>query len=149
MGHPLLSNLGPEPLSDDFCGAHLHRISRGRRIAVKNLLMDATIVAGVGNIYACEALHRAGVHPKRPAGRISRVRYDELADAVKYTLEMAIIAGGTTLRDFVSGDGRPGYFGHALEVYDREGAPCKRCEAPLRRSIIGQRSTYYCAICQR
>jgi len=147
--HWLLKNLGPEPLGADFSGDYLWRISRGRRIAIKSLLMNGRIVAGLGNIYANEALFRAGIHPTRPAGRVSRKRLERLADAVEEVLREAIQAGGTTLQDFVGGDGKPGYFQLALDAYGRAGEPCVRCERPLRVRTVGQRATYYCANCQR
>ena len=147
--HPLLANLGPEPLEAAFDGAHLHRRSRGRATAVKNFIMDGRIVVGVGNIYASEALFEAGIHPARPCGRISLERYRRLADAIRRTLAHAIEQGGTTLRDFRQADGRPGYFVQALKVYGREGAPCPRCGAPVRQRVIGQRSSFYCGRCQR
>jgi formamidopyrimidine-DNA glycosylase len=147
--HRLLRELGPEPLSDAFSGDMLYAVARGRRCAVKALLMDSHIVVGVGNIYANEALFRAGIRPDRAAGRIGLGRYRELAAAVKQTLEEAIRAGGTTLRDFQDSEGRPGYFALALQVYGRTGEPCRRCGAPLRQRVIGQRASYYCAACQR
>jgi formamidopyrimidine-DNA glycosylase len=147
--HPLLSQLGPEPLGPDFDGDYLFRRSRGRKLAVKSLLMDSHIVAGVGNIYANEALHRGGIHPARSAGRISAQRYALLADAVKTVLNQAIGDGGTTLRDFVGGEGRPGYFQQSLRVYARTGEPCTICTAPVRQTRTGQRSTFYCPRCQR
>jgi formamidopyrimidine-DNA glycosylase len=147
--HPLLGHLGPEPLSEAFDGAYLHRLGRGRRVAVKNFLMNARIVVGVGNIYASEALFRAGIHPRRAAGRIGARRYDLLAHAVRDVLGEAIEQGGTTLRDFVAGEGQPGYFRPQLAVYDRSGEPCPRCAIPIRREIIGQRSTFFCPGCQR
>ncbi|HET7676070.1 MAG TPA: bifunctional DNA-formamidopyrimidine glycosylase/DNA-(apurinic or apyrimidinic site) lyase [Gammaproteobacteria bacterium] len=147
--HPLLKNLGPEPLTDEFDGACLFAVSRGRRVAIKSLLMNSRIVAGVGNIYANEALFAAQVHPLRAAGRIARPRYDLLAAAVKHVLTAAIAAGGTTLRDFTRDDGSPGYFRIELQVYDKAGEPCPRCGAPIRRVVSGQRATYYCPACQR
>lgn len=147
--HPLLSSLGPEPLSDEFTGKLLRTLSRGRKGAVKNFIMDGKIVVGVGNIYASEALFMAGIHPSRAAGRISAVRYEALCAAIKDVLERAIRSGGTTLQDFHDTDGNPGYFAQDLLVYDREGQPCFRCQAPVRRKVIGQRSSYYCAACQR
>ncbi len=110
--------------------------------------MDSSIVAGVGNIYANEALYRAGIHPRRAAGRIGAARYALLAEAVRAVLAEAIVAGGTTLRDFVAAEGGPGYFRVHLTVYDREGEPCPRCAAPIRRVVIAQRSSYYCPRCQ-
>ena len=146
--HPLLASLGPEPISDEFDGDYLHAISRKRSVAVKNFLMNSKVVVGVGNIYASEALYGAGIHPLRQAGRISRKRYDLLADNVKKTLNMAIEAGGTTLQDFVSALGTPGYFRHELQVYDRENQPCFQCGLDISRIVIGQRSSYYCKNCQ-
>ncbi|BCX82298.1 formamidopyrimidine-DNA glycosylase [Methylomarinovum caldicuralii] len=147
--HPLLRDLGPEPLSPDFDGAWLYRRSRGSRRAVKQFLMDQHVVAGIGNIYANEALFAAGIDPRRPAGRIGRRRYDCLAAAVKAVLERAIVQGGTTLRDFVNDKGQPGYFQLALQVYGREGQPCPRCHTPIERITLGQRATYLCPRCQR
>jgi formamidopyrimidine-DNA glycosylase len=147
--HHLLRDLGPEPLSQEFSGEMLYRVSRGRRCAVKTLLMDSHIVVGVGNIYANEALFRAGIRPDRAAGRIGLDRYRALAAAVKHTLRDAIRAGGTTLRDFRDSEGRPGYFSQALQVYDRAGEPCPRCGTALRQRVLGQRATYYCPACQR
>jgi formamidopyrimidine-DNA glycosylase len=146
--HPLLRDLGPEPFDARFDGQWLYIRSRGRRVAVKPYLMDARVVTGVGNIYANEALWLAGIDPRRQAGRIGRKRYDRLAEAVRQVLNEAIEAGGTTLRDFVCEDGRPGYFSQALRVYGREGAPCPRCRTPIRRTVLGQRSTYWCPRCQ-
>jgi formamidopyrimidine-DNA glycosylase len=147
--HPLLRGLGPEPLSDDFTGVQLWRRSRGRKAAVKNFIMDGRIVVGVGNIYASEALFMAGIHPSRPAGRIALVRYEALALAIRDVLERAIRHGGTTLRDYLNSDSRPGYFAQELLVYEREGQPCFQCRTPIRRRVIGQRSSYYCHRCQR
>ncbi len=148
-GHRLLCSLGLEPLSEQFNGEHLYRISRGRKAAVKNVLMDGRIVVGVGNIYASESLHRAGIHPARSAGRIGRRRYDMLASSVKSTLSEAIDAGGTTLRDFVSGASQPGYFAQHLKVYGCADRPCKQCGNAISKITIGQRATYYCKNCQR
>ncbi len=147
--HFLIGSLGPEPLGDDFSGDYLHRRSRGRKVAVKNFIMNGHIVVGVGNIYASEALFRAGIHPSRAAGRISANRYDELALSICDVLNQAIRAGGTTLRDFSAPDAQPGYFAQDLQVYEREGKPCFMCRSPIRRKVIGQRSSYYCACCQR
>ena len=147
--HKLLENLGPEPLSDAFSGYHLWQKSRGRKGAVKNFIMDGKIVVGVGNIYASEALYMSGIHPSRPAGRISAARYDALAGAISDVLSRAIRRGGTTLRDFVNSDGNPGYFAQELLTYEREGKPCFQCHAPIRKKVIGQRSSYYCPRCQR
>lgn len=147
--HPLLRALGPEPLDDDFHGDYLYRISRGRRASVKALLMDSHVVVGVGNIYANEALYRAGIRPSRAAGRVGRERYRRLATAVKDVLTEAIIAGGTTLRDFTGTEGRPGYFRQQLSVYGRSGQPCHGCGETLRETRLGQRATVYCPHCQR
>lgn len=147
--HPLLAELGPEPLGSDFTGDYLWRRSRGRTVGIKQLIMNGRIVVGVGNIYANEALFRAGIHPTRPAGRISRQRIDRLCAEIRAVLEDALRSGGTTLRDFVGSDGRPGYFRQSLAVYERVGEPCRRCGGPIRRRVIGQRASYYCASCQR
>jgi len=146
--HPLLAKLGPEPLGDSFDGRYLWQTSRGRKVSIKQFIMNAHVVVGVGNIYASESLFLAGINPKRAAGRISRERYDGLADAIRDILQRAIKAGGTTLRDFYGGDGEPGYFKQQLEVYDREGEHCRTCNALVRAFVQGQRSTYYCASCQ-
>lgn len=147
--HPLLRGLGPEPLADAFDGDYLFARSRGRRAPVKAFLMDQRIVVGVGNIYAAEALHAAGISPLRAAGRVSRERYRVLADAVRRILDHAIRRGGTTLRDFLAPDGAPGYFEQELSAYGRGGAPCPRCGRPLRQAAIGQRTTVWCGACQR
>jgi formamidopyrimidine-DNA glycosylase len=147
--HKLLRELGPEPLSGGFSGDYLWAKSRGRKGAVKNFIMDGKIVVGVGNIYASEALFMSGIHPSRAAGRVSRTRYEALAAAIRDVLERAIRQGGTTLRDFVDSGGNPGYFAQELLVYEREGLPCFQCQGPLRRKVIGQRSSYYCPRCQR
>ena len=147
--HPLLANLGPEPLSEDFDGDYLWRKSRGRSASVKIFLMDQNIVVGVGNIYASEALFAAGIHPGRAAGSISRARYARLADEVKRILAYAIKRGGTTLRDFINPDGAPGYFEQELFVYGRGGEPCKVCGTPIRVITQGRRSTFFCPRCQR
>ena len=147
--HPLLAGLGPEPLSDAFDGDYLYQRSRGRSAPVKAFLMDQAVVVGVGNIYAAEALFRAGISPVRAAGRVSRERYRALADAVRAILAYAITRGGTTLRDFISPDGAPGYFEQELAVYGRGGAPCPRCGRALRQAAIGQRASVWCGHCQR
>lgn len=147
--HPLLSELGPEPLTDEFSGDVLFFASRKRAVAVKNFIMNAHTVVGVGNIYASEALFRAGINPRRRAGRVSRERYARLAAEIKATLQAAIDVGGTTLRDFYGGDGEPGYFRQKLNVYERAGEPCRNCGAPIKRYVLGQRATYACTTCQR
>ena len=148
LSHPLLKRLGPEPLGRDFDGDYLWRRSRGRKVSVKQFIMNAQVVVGVGNIYASEALFRAGIHPRRAAGRVARHRYAALAEAIRDVLEKAITAGGTTLRDFYGGDGQAGYFQQQLEVYGREDEPCRRCDAPIRAITQGQRTTFYCRQCQ-
>ena len=147
--HALLKGLGVEPFDEAFSGELLHRLSRGRRVPVKQFVMDAHIVTGIGNIYANEALFAAGIHPARAAGRLSRKRHDRLALAIRHTLQRALAAGGSTLRDFVASDGRPGYFQLEYAVYGREGEPCPTCAAPVRALRHGGRSTFYCAACQR
>jgi formamidopyrimidine-DNA glycosylase len=147
--HPVLAGLGPEPLGDDFDGDYLFRRSRGRKAAVKVFLMDQSIVVGVGNIYASEALFHAGIHPKRAAGSISRARYAKLAAETKCVLEYSIARGGTTLRDFISPDSEPGYFEQELFVYGREGEPCRVCGTSIKAITLGQRSTYFCPHDQR
>jgi len=147
--HWLLRNLGIEPLAEAFTGDYLYARSRGRRLAVKNFLMDARIVVGIGNIYANEALFKSGVRPRTAAGRLSRPRYRKIAAATRETLSAAIDQGGTTLRDFVGSDGRPGYFANELFVYGRDGKPCRRCGSILKGLRVGQRSTVYCPSCQR
>ena len=147
--HELLGGLGPEPLSDAFDGDHLFAHSRGRKAPVKTFLMDQAVVVGVGNIYAAEALFEAGIAPLRAAGSISRERYGRLAAAVKRILAHAIERGGTTLRDFISPDGLPGYFEQELLAYGRGGEPCRQCGARLKEARIGQRASVWCPRCQR
>ena len=147
--HPLLEKLGPEPLSDSFNTDYLHSHSRNRKQAVKIFIMNSHIVVGVGNIYASEVLFRAGIHPSRAAGRISRQRYTLLVNSIKTVLQAAIEQGGTTLRDFVGGEGKPGYFQQQLQVYGRTGKPCYKCGTPVKVTRLGQRSTFYCSQCQR
>jgi formamidopyrimidine-DNA glycosylase len=147
--HPLLRDLGPEPLGSEFTGEYLWQRCRGRRVAIKQLIMNARIVVGIGNIYANEALYRAGIHPSRPAGRIARQRIDKLCSEIRAVLEDALRSGGTTLRDFVASDGQPGYFRQSLSVYERGGEPCRRCGGTIRRRVIGQRASYFCVSCQR
>ncbi len=143
------SHLGVEPLADPGLGSVLWRKSRGRRAPVKNFLMDARVVVGVGNIYASEALFEAGVHPLRAAGRISAARWERLGEATRAVLTRAIGEGGTTLQDFRNAEGAPGYFQVSLAVYGREGAACLRCGRPIKRVVLAGRSTFYCGSCQR
>lgn len=147
--HPLLAALGPEPLTDAFDGDTLWRRARGRSAAVKLFLMDNANVVGVGNIYASEALFAAGIDPRRAAGRVARPRYARLAGEVKRILAWAIERGGTTLRDFLNPDGAPGYFFRELNVYGRAGEACKVCSTPIRQAVLGQRSTFWCPVCQK
>jgi formamidopyrimidine-DNA glycosylase len=147
--HPLLASLGVEPLSEAFTGDTLWRAARGRRVGIKLFIMNAAVVVGIGNIYASESLFRAGIHPRTPAHRVSRVRAAKLARAVKETLTAALAAGGSTLQDFVGADGEPGYFQQQYFVYDRADAACRVCATPIRRMVQGQRSTYFCPACQR
>jgi len=149
MKHDLLRNLGPEPLSKEFDGDYLWRKGRGRRVCIKQFIMNASVVVGVGNIYASEVLFLSGIHPKRPAGRIAADRMTLLANTIKSVLERAIEAGGTTLKDFYGGDGEPGYFQQQLEVYSRDGELCNRCKSEIAVIVLGQRSTFYCKHCQR
>ncbi len=146
--HKLLKSLGPEPLGDDFSGEYLWQRSRGRKLTIKQFIMNANVVVGVGNIYASEALFLAGINPLRAAGRVARQRYDVLADVIREVLLKAIKAGGTTLRDFYGGDGEAGYFKQELTVYGREDEPCITCKRPVSAVVLGQRSTFYCKNCQ-
>ncbi len=147
--HPLLRELGPEPFDPAFDAAHCHRATRGRRIAIKLALMDNRLVTGVGNIYANEALFRAGIRPSTPAGRVSLAACERLVAAVRATLEDAIAKGGSTLRDYVDSGGEPGYFQLDYFVYGREGEPCRICATPIRMRRLGQRAAYHCPVCQR
>jgi len=147
--HKLLRGLGPEPFDAAFDAKWLHARTRGRSAPIKNVLMDSHIVCGVGNIYANESLFRAGIHPSRAAGRISLPRYARLVQEVRATLNAAIAAGGSTLRDFVQADGSPGYFQQQYFVYGRQGEACRRCGTPVRGVRIGQRSAFYCPRCQK
>ena len=149
LEHKLLSSLGVEPLDNNFTGEYLYDRSRGKKVAIKPFLMNSKIVVGVGNIYASEALFLAGIHPLRSASRISSNRYEQLAKIIKQVLRSAIKQGGTTLRDFVSSEGKPGYFKQQLNVYGREGEACTVCDTPIKQIRQGQRSTYYCPQCQR
>ena len=146
--HPLLAHLGPEPLTDAFSEDYLYALSRGRRSPVKAFIMDSGIVVGVGNIYANEALFMAGIRPDRAAGRISRQRYARLVECIRTVLGRAITQGGTTLRDFVGGDGKPGYFKQSLLVYGRAGEACRTCGNTLQELRMAQRSSVFCKHCQ-
>jgi formamidopyrimidine-DNA glycosylase len=147
--HPRLKGLGPEPLDGSVTGESLFRATRGRRRPVKSFLMDTRSIAGVGNIYACEALHRAGINPQRSVGRIGRPGWDRVVASLREVLTEAIAAGGTTLRDFLNAEGEAGYFAFSLRVYDRKGKPCGRCGRPIRRIVQAGRGTFYCPGCQR
>jgi len=146
--HALLAKLGVEPLGNEFSGRYLHGLSRNRKVAVKNFIMDSKIVVGVGNIYAAEALFLAGIRPATRAGRLPLHKFDDLATAIKAVLARAVSKGGTTLRDFVGSDGKPGYFRQQLNVYGRQNEACRRCSARLKGQTLGQRSTVYCPNCQ-
>jgi len=149
LAHPLLKDLGPEPFAESFTANYLAGRAQGRVVAVKPFLMDAKTVVGVGNIYASEALFRAGIDPRRAAGKISPSAFRRLVKAVRDVLTEAIAAGGTTIRDFANSDGEPGYFRISLRVYGRGGEPCITCGAPIQRVRLGQRSTYFCPKCQK
>ncbi|MGI4844035.1 MAG: bifunctional DNA-formamidopyrimidine glycosylase/DNA-(apurinic or apyrimidinic site) lyase [Janthinobacterium lividum] len=147
--HLLLRGLGVEPLGEGFTGELLWRATRKRNAPIKQVLLAGDIVVGVGNIYACESLFRAAINPKTPAARISRARYERLAEAIKDILVAAIVQGGSTLRDFIAVNGQSGYFQQTYFVYDRAGVPCRNCGSPVRQIKQGQRSTFYCVQCQR
>lgn len=147
--HKLIKHLGPEPLTDAFDGQWLKNKAKNKTQAVKNFIMDGKVVVGVGNIYASEALFIAGINPNIQAGKISLIRYNKLVDAIKIVLKQAIIAGGTTLKDFINAEGKPGYFAQQLKVYGRAGNACLNCGTSITQKTIGQRSTFYCTKCQR
>jgi len=149
LSHRLLSRLGPEPLGDEFNVDYLYARAKGRKAAIKPFIMDNAVVVGVGNIYASEALFAAGIDPRREAGSVSKQRYAVLVDEIKQVLARAIEQGGTTLRDFVGGDGKPGYFQQQLYVYGRGGQPCLVCGSELSETRLGQRSSVFCRKCQR
>ena len=146
---PRLKGLGPEPLDGATSGASPFRRTRGLKKPVKNFLIDTRAIAGIGNIYACEALHRSGIHPRRPVRRIGADGWERLLGSLREVLNEAIVAGGTTLRDFLNAEGDAGYFALSLRVYDRAGKPCGRCGAPIRRIVQAGRSTFFCPRCQR
>jgi formamidopyrimidine-DNA glycosylase len=149
QAHPLLCDLGPEPLGDAFTAAYLHDYCKQRSTPVKAVIMDSHVVVGVGNIYACEALFMAGIHPAKAAGKVSKLRITKLVNAIREVLAASIEMGGTTLRDFVNEKGEPGYFKQTLRVYDREGEPCLDCGAKVKRIVMNNRSTFYCTRCQK
>ena len=146
----LLKDLGPEPLDGAFSGAYLYTVTRARKATIKDLLMDQRVVAGIGNIYANEALYRAGISPRRRAGNVGKARCAKLAESVKGVLADALACGGTTIRDYASVNGSEGHFQVCLDVYGREGESCGRCpESVIKRTVVSGRSTYYCPRCQR
>ncbi len=145
----ILDNLGPEPLDDVVDGDYLFKKSRKRVVNIKSFIMDQKIVVGVGNIYASECLYLSGINPQKAAGKISKVKYAALVIAIKQVLKKAISEGGTTLKDFVGSDGKPGYFAQQLNVYGRKGHPCPHCQSPIKQITQGQRSTFYCSACQK
>jgi formamidopyrimidine-DNA glycosylase len=147
--HPLLKNLGPEPLENEFDAAHLHRATRNKTAAIKLVIMDSHVVVGVGNIYASEALFRAGIKPQLAAGKLSLPRCAKLVEEIRATLSEAIKLGGSSLRDFVNTSGQPGYFQQHYWVYGRAGEPCRKCGAPIKQIKQGQRSSFYCGVCQK
>jgi formamidopyrimidine-DNA glycosylase len=147
--HPLLARLGIEPLGGEFSAEFLHRVTRGREVGIKQLLMNASVVVGIGNIYANESLFRAGILPRTRAGRLSRERCGRLAASVRDTLLDALAAGGSSLRDFVHSDGASGYFQQRYYVYARAALPCRVCGTPIRAARLGQRSSFYCTTCQK
>ncbi|MGR6035139.1 MAG: bifunctional DNA-formamidopyrimidine glycosylase/DNA-(apurinic or apyrimidinic site) lyase [Candidatus Nitrosoglobus sp.] len=148
LHHPLLETLGLEPLDPLFDGHYLFQKANSRRATIKAFIMNNRIVVGIGNIYANEALFQAGIHPRQIAGQINLARYQQLAKAIKAVLSNAIQAGGTTLRDFLTSDGKPGYFASQLQVYGRATYPCSTCGNPIRFDRIHQRASYYCTQCQ-
>lgn len=147
--HALLRDLGPEPWDPGFTGDYLLALAQARHAAIKSFIMNSHVVVGVGNIYASESLHRAGIHPARAVNRVSGTRLDGLVLAIREVLSEAIDFGGTTLRDFARDDGKPGYFRNRLRVYDRAGEPCSCGRAAIAARVIGQRSSYFCPRCQR
>ncbi len=147
--HILLNKLGPEPLADDFNAAYLHKALSNKTLAIKNAIMDGHVVVGVGNIYASESLFRGGIHPETPAKKITLKQCEKLVIEIKNTLNDALSAGGSSLRDFFGVDGNPGYFQQEYLVYARTGDPCKICTRPIKCIRLGQRSTFYCEKCQK
>ena len=149
LDHKLLNSLGVEPLENSFHENYLFESSRNKTQNVKAFIMDSKIVVGVGNIYACESLHKAGINPKTKANKVSKQRYTKLTNKIKEVLRKAIKAGGTTLQDFAKVDGKPGYFSQELSVYGRENENCHNCNGKINRIIQNQRSTFYCPKCQK
>jgi len=149
MDHRLITHLGPEPLEKEFNTDYLYARSRKRTQAIKTFIMNSHIVVGIGNIYANEALFMSGIRPRQKAGKISKARYEKLVANIKQVLTNAIEKGGTTLRDFVNGNGKPGYFRQKLLVYDRAGASCVNCKQAIKMIRQSQRSTYFCSNCQK
>lgn len=149
LKHKLIKSLGPEPLDIDFNVDYLFQRSRGRKVSIKQFIMNGHVVVGVGNIYACESLFKAGISPKALAGKVSKKRYEKFVEIIKEVLAAAIEQGGTTLKDFVQAEGNPGYFQQQLNVYGRAGEPCLVCDSIVKQIKQGQRSTFYCGKCQR
>jgi len=149
LNHKLLNDLGVEPLENSFHDSYLFDNSRNKTQNVKAFIMDSKVVVGVGNIYACESLHKAGINPKTKANKISKKRYASLTNNIKWVLNKAIKAGGTTLQDFTKVDGKPGYFSQELSVYSRENENCYNCNGKIKRIVQNQRSTFYCPKCQK
>ena len=149
MTHALLKNLGPEPLESGFTVEHLKAACSKRSAAIKLVIMDAKVVVGVGNIYASEALFRAGIGPETAANQLTLPRLRKLVAAIREVLAASIEEGGTTLRDFLNSDGKPGYFKQRLFVYDRKGQPCRNCQTAIHHTVLGQRATYWCPRCQK
>jgi formamidopyrimidine-DNA glycosylase len=147
--HPLLKDLGPEPLGEEFTAEGLRAALQNKSIPIKVAIMDAKVVVGVGNIYASESLFRARIHPMLPANKLTKPKAARLVAAIKEVLAESIEQGGTTLRDFLKSDGEPGYFKQRLFVYDRKGQPCRVCGTAISHSVLGQRATYWCAVCQK
>ena len=145
----LLAKLGPEPLSEAFHGEYLYQQSRRKTVAVKNFIMNNAVVAGVGNIYACESLFMAGIHPELATQNLTPKRCERLAAVIKQVLTQAIIQGGTTLKDFIQPDGKPGYFAQVLQVYGRKGEECHNCGSVIQAKVIGQRNSFFCPNCQK
>jgi formamidopyrimidine-DNA glycosylase len=146
---PAFASLGPEPLGEELTAAHLKAALKGRSAAIKLMLLDQRVVAGLGNIYVCEALFRAGIDPRKAAGKVSKVALERLVPEIKAVIAEAIEAGGSTLRDYAQPDGQLGYFSKQFDVYDRHGQPCTRCGAPILRFAQGGRSTWHCGKCQK